>query len=169
MNNSITLCPKNLISQGFQENGMRNKSVNLIEEDVKIDSCSKGDKIWKEFKVSSKVDKDSIRDESDSSLEWDEEDNDQMLTVDKEEKSSHSDLNFLKDNSKCDFEVFTPFVPPTANSESYKQLLSELENEGIDLNNCLVIKNKTSFLKFLETLSENILSVIKEYTLFKLV
>jgi hypothetical protein len=164
MNSSITLCPKNLISQGIQENGMRNNMTNFIDED-KINNEKnnpKGEKIWKEFKVSRKLNKNSIKDESDSSLEWDEEDNDQMLTIDNEEKSSKSDLNFLKDFSGSNFEVFTPFVPPTANEDKYKQLLYELESEGINLNNCLVIKDKLGFIKFFETLSDNILNIIKE-------
>ena len=38
MNSSITLCPKNLISQGIQENGMRNNMTNFIDEDNKINN-----------------------------------------------------------------------------------------------------------------------------------
>jgi len=168
MNSSITLCPKNLIFQGLQENGMRNNSGNLIEEDVKVDNeklIPKAEKMWKEFKVSRKVNKNSIKDESDSSLEWDEEENDQMITVDNEDKSSKTDMNFLKDLSGNNIEVFAPFVPPPANADKYKQLLSQLESEGLNLSNCLVIKDKTNFLKFLETLSENMLNIIKEYNI----
>lgn len=173
-NKTITLCPKSMINTKIHKNGENNNNgPRLIEEDyIETIIETKGDnnKNWKDFKLSKPVEYETNNENSDSSLEWEEE-NDILITVTNDEESEKNDNNVVNEqetntNENIKFEVFTPFIPTQQNK--YKEFFNSLKSEDIDLNNCLVIKNKNEFFNFLDNINEKILSIIKEYFIIKI-
>ena len=162
---NITICPKNLIAPDSKENGMNRTSIKLIEEDKMNEPGyynSKGEKVWKEFKVSNKLDLDE-KDNEDSSLEWDE-DNDDVITVENEEFSV-KDVKPEKDEKEkidSNFDIISPYIPAPNSMHKFTDYYQELESEGIDLNNCLIIKDKLAFIKFFDKITDKILHLMKE-------
>ena len=140
----------------------KNNSLHLISEDSRFNEnhyeSNNVQKNWKDFGVSKQVGIETLEDKSDSSLEWDE-DNDQLVTETNDDKSV---INVKFEKNGEDFEIFSPFIPQVKNNK-FKDFYSELENEGIDINNCLIIKDKKAFIGYMENLTDKILNVIKEY------
>ena len=106
-----------------------------------------------------------MQNHSESSLEWDDEEENNSL-IDTESKDEIS-LEYDKYKKKVELypklEILSPFIPPTPDQEiKYKKFYSELESEGLNLNNCLVIKDRNQFISYIEDLTDKILSIIKE-------
>ena len=159
-----------MINTENNENEGNNNGPRLIEEcNIETNIETKGDnhKRWKDFKVSKQVEFESNNDNSDSSLEWEEE-NDILITVTNEEKSEKNDNDVVHEqdrpNESINFEIFLPFIPTQL--RKFKDFFSALKSEDIDLNNCLIIKNKSEFFMYLENINDTILSIIKEYSFY---
>lgn len=163
-----------MINTKINENGANNynniNGLKLIEENNETNMETKGDihKKWKDFRLSKQVEFESNRENSESSLEWDEE-NDILITVTNDEKSVKNDEDVVEEqnnpNENLNFEIFTPFIPTQPNK--FKEFFNSLKSEDIDLNNCLIIKNKIEFFNFLESITDKLLSIIKEYFIIK--
>jgi len=139
------------------KNDMTNNSKNYNSEANK--------EVWKQFTVSDKIEIETVQNHTESSLEWDDEEENNSL-IDTESKDEIS-LEYDKYKKKVELypklEILSPFIPPTPDQEiKYKKFYSELESEGLNLNNCLVIKDRNQFISYIEDLTDKILSIIKE-------
>lgn len=147
-------------------NTNRNESILLTDKEIfetKNFKSTYETKPWKDFKVSNKIELETIKDNNaDSSLEWEEEDNDNWPTLSKDDIN----LECLSFEKKVDLnptlEIISPFIPPAAEGNNYKNYYRELESEGLNLNNCLIIKDRFQFISYIEELTDRILSIIKE-------